>query len=416
MKRFIRSFLVILLIVTGAAAGSHNVMAKEEGQDVGSLYAGSAVLMDADSGRILFEKDGREKRPMASTTKIMTCILALELGNADDVVTASSDAASCPKVRLGVTRGEQFRFGDLLYSLMLESHNDAAVMIAEHLGGSVEGFADMMNEKARELGCEDTYFITPNGLDASVTVDGEEKVHSTTAADLARILKYCITESPQKENFLNVTRTSSYSFFDAEGKRNFTCNNHNAFLGMMEGALTGKTGFTANAGYCYVGALKRDNRTFIVALLACGWPNNKTYKWKDTAKLMTYGIENYTYHSLQEEGGLPKIPSKIPVIGGQGDRLGEDAWAETKTGACEDCSLLMRQGEEIQVTYKGQKSLEAPVKAGTQVGKIQYQVGEEVYLEVPVFVKESVEKVDFLWCLEKTMDLWALHSKKDAQS
>ena len=107
--------------------------------------------MDGDSGRILYEKNGYEPRPMASTTKIMTCILALEEGNEEDVVTASSRAASSPKVRLGMTEGETFRFGDLLYSLMLESHNDAAVMIAEHLDGSVEKFAERMNEKAREI-------------------------------------------------------------------------------------------------------------------------------------------------------------------------------------------------------------------------------------------------------------------------
>lgn len=111
-------------------------------------------------------------------------------------------------------------------------------------------------------------------------------------------MKYCIKESPCREDFLNVTRTASYSFYDADKKRSFSCNNHNAFLNMMEGALTGKTGFTANAGYCYVGALTRDGKTFIVALLACGWPNNKTYKWKDTVKLMNYGLENYSYRSF----------------------------------------------------------------------------------------------------------------------
>ena len=167
MKKII-SWILVCAVITGCfVVHRDTVWAEENGQGVGSLYATSAVLMDADSGRILYEKNGFEKRPMASTTKIMTCILALEKGNAEDIVTASAYAASRPKVHLGVTEGETFRFGDLLYSLMLESHNDAAVMIAEHLGGSVEGFADMMNAKAGELGCEDTYFITPNGLDAA---------------------------------------------------------------------------------------------------------------------------------------------------------------------------------------------------------------------------------------------------------
>ncbi|HIZ74244.1 MAG TPA: serine hydrolase, partial [Candidatus Mediterraneibacter stercoravium] len=128
------------------------------------LYARSAVLMDADSGRILFAKNGQEERAMASTTKIMTCILALEKGNLSDKVTVSDNAAAQPRVHLGMQSGQAFKLEDLLYSLMLESHNDSAVAIAEHIGGSVEGFASMMNQKAMELKCTDTYFITPNGL------------------------------------------------------------------------------------------------------------------------------------------------------------------------------------------------------------------------------------------------------------
>lgn len=118
---------------------------------------------------------------MASTTKIMTCILALENGQEQTVATASAKAAAAPKVHLGVREGEQFLLGDLLYSLMLESHNDAAVMIAETIGGSVEEFASLMNEKAAAIGCTDTHFVTPNGLDAS-DAGGD---HHTTAADLA---------------------------------------------------------------------------------------------------------------------------------------------------------------------------------------------------------------------------------------
>ena len=124
---------------------------------------------------------------MASTTKIMTCILALENGELTDEVEISEEAASQPQVKLGVRSGQNFYLIDLLYSLMLESHNDAAVAIAEHVGGSVQGFADMMNEKAAVLDCDSTYFITPNGLDA----EDENGIHHTTARDLARIMKYC---------------------------------------------------------------------------------------------------------------------------------------------------------------------------------------------------------------------------------
>lgn len=125
-----------------------------------NLYALSAVLMDGETGRVLYGKEAYKGRPNASTTKVMTCILALELAKGDDYVQVSGNAASQPQTRLGMREGQQFYLEDLLYSLMLKSHNDSAVAIAEHIGGSVEGFAEKMNEKAKELGCKDTFCYT----------------------------------------------------------------------------------------------------------------------------------------------------------------------------------------------------------------------------------------------------------------
>ena len=283
--------LLFLLAGRAPVRAAEQAEEGEAPEELSFLHARSAVLMDADSGRVLFGKEADTARPMASTTKIMTCILALEEGDLQMECSVSENAASSPEVRLGVREGESYRMEDLLYSLMLESHNDSAVVIAENTAGSVERFAELMNRKAEELGCPDTWFVTPNGLDAS----DETGVHSTTAADLARMLRYCIKESPQRESFLAITGKDSYTFTDLSGQRTFSLRNHNAFLTMMEGALTGKTGFTADAGYCYVGALENGGRTFIVALLACGWPGNKGYKWEDTRKLMQYGIESSTW-------------------------------------------------------------------------------------------------------------------------
>ena len=226
---------------------------------------------------------------MASTTKIMTCILVLEESEMDQVVTVSQNAASQPKVHLGMREGEEFYVEDLLYSLMLESHNDTAVALAETVGGSVEGFAGKMNEKAKQLGLTDTHFVTPNGLDG----EDEGGTHHTTAEDLAAIMRYCVMESPKKEEFLEITEAPSHTFTDLAGKRSYTAVNHNAFLTMMEGALGGKTGYTNEAGYCYVGALRQDERTYIVALLGCGWPNNRNYKWSDSKRLFQYGLDNF---------------------------------------------------------------------------------------------------------------------------
>ena len=163
------------------------------------LRARAAVLMDGDTGRILYGKNQDQTLPMASTTKIMTCILALENASLDDVVEVSSYAASMPDVQLNIREGEQYRLEDLLYSLMLESHNDTAAAIAEHVAGTREAFADMMNQKARDIGCRDTFFITPNGLDAEDPDTG--RIHSTTAAELAGILRYCLFQSPEREGF-----------------------------------------------------------------------------------------------------------------------------------------------------------------------------------------------------------------------
>lgn len=361
------------------------------------LYAQSAVLMDADSGRVLYGKNPEEKLPMASTTKIMTCILALEYGNREEIVEASSYAASMPKVKLGVKAGEKYRLGDLLYSLMLESHNDSAVVIAEAVGGSVENFASMMNQKARDIGCYDTYFITPNGLDAKVNDTG--KVHSTTAADLARIMAYCLTDSPQRERFLEITREQGYDFTDAEGARSFHCNNHNAFLGMMEEALSGKTGFTNNAGYCYVGAVESEGRIFTVALLACGWPNNRSYKWSDMKKLVLYGMERYHYQDIYEEKTFADIPVKNGIAGENGTPFEEASVSVTLQKEEEGLRYLLCEEDQVEVKTQVETTLSAPVAAGMQVGSVSYYLNGDLVKQYAVCTDFGVEERSFGWIL-----------------
>ena len=376
---------------------------KPEGQteipsELRQLYAQSAVLMDADSGRVLFEKNGYEQKPMASTTKIMTLIVTLENANLDEIVTVSQYAAGMPDVQLGIRKDEQYRLGDLLYSLMLESHNDSAVAIAEHVGGSVESFAEMMNAKARDIGCYNTYYITPNGLDAT----DEGGTHSTTAADLAKTMRYCITQSPKREEFLTITRTSSYSFGDTEGLRSFTVGNKNAFLTMMEGALSGKTGFNNNAGYCYLGALKRDDRTFIVALLACGWPNNRSYKWSDTRKLMSYGLENYEYRDVWEETEFCPLLVKngIPESGNLEDKA--YTGVELAVGSeAKHLKLLLSDEEQISVETNFPEELTAPIEPGTIVGSVRYYLDGEIVQIYPVTATDQVTPITLPWCLKR---------------
>ena len=365
------------------------------------LYARYAVLMDAETGRILFSKSGDTEAPMASTTKIMTCILALENGTLTDKVSVSSEAASQPEVSLGMKEGQSFYLKDLLYSLMLESHNDTAVAIAEHIGGSVSEFANMMNTKAEELGCMSTYFITPNGLDA----EDENGIHHTTAQDLACMMKYCITESPAKEQFLEITRTGSYTFSDCDGNGTYACTNHNAFLKMMDGALTGKTGFTADAGYCYVGALQNDDRTFIVALLACGWPNNKGYKWSDTRKLMTYGIENYFYRDVGPSYD-PYAELTVVVENGYTGSFPDSKNVDINVSAQgSPVRVLLKQDEEIESEVQLIENIAAPIKAGAQIGEITYSVNGNRIAVYPLCAEETALERTFKICLDYVVSL-----------
>lgn len=369
------------------ASGTDNT----QDQGPGSLYSLSAVLMDGESGRVLYGKEGTAARPMASTTKVMTCILALENSSGDDYVEVSENAAAQPEVKLGMKVGEQYYMEDLLYSLMLKSHNDTAVAIAEHVGGTLEGFAQMMNKKAEEIGCRDTYFITPNGLDAS----DENGVHHTTAEDLARIMRYAI----QNEIFLKITQTRSYTFTDIKKKRQFSIQNANALFDMTEGVLSGKTGFTADAGYCYVCACEKEGKLFIIALLGCGWPNNKSYKWSDTLKLLEYGNENYYYTTYWNNPILQSVPVKNAV---DGDTYG----TAVTQGICQISEeekkreVLLGRNERIEYSVDMEKSLEAPVKKGQKIGEIIYYLEGEKFCSYPITAEKSVEELTYQWCVE----------------
>ena len=355
-----------------------------------NLYARSAVLMDADTGRILFGKNDNEVMPMASTTKIMTLLVTLEHADLDEIVEVSARAASMPDVQLHIREGERYRLQDLCYSLMLESHNDSAVAIAEHVGGTVEGFAAMMNQKAKHLGCYHTYFITPNGLDA----EDEHGKHSTTARDLARIMRCCI----KNETFLSITREPSWMFTDMDGNRSFTVQNKNAFLQMMEGTLTGKTGFTNEAGYCYVGALERGEKRLITVVLACGWPNHKTWKWVDTKALMNYGLEDYHKETV---GSDRMVLEPVSVMDGRKERV--EILTDT---ALED--FLLKEDDEFTMEVLVPDVLKAPVQAGELVGSVVYYINGQIVDLFPVYTASEVKKIDLEWRLRQVIDLWQM--------
>lgn len=391
--------LGIFFYCMGISSGQH-VWAEEINEN--QLYAKAAVLVDGKTGRVLYEKNGYEEMPMASTTKIMTCIIALENAEIDRKVQVSEYASSMPAVDLGMVEGEEYVLEDLLYSLMLESHNDTAVAVAEGVSGSVEEFLSLMNEKADELGCENTLFLTPNGLDESIIDEnGNTLTHHTTASDLARIMCYCINESEMKEEFLKITQTQNYSFTDCSKKRQFNCNNHNALLTMMDGALSGKTGFTNAAGYCYVGALRSESRDYVVALLACGWPNNKNYKWSDSKKLFNFGMDSFSNKNIS----VPYKAVEYNVLNGQYDVETESTAKLTATVNLLNESVLLSETEQADVVYEIMENIEAPVKKGDKLGEIKYYIEDYLLFTGDIVSECDIPVKSMTWAVNEILEI-----------
>lgn len=399
MKKIVACFMILLTV--SVAFHLNMLYAKADVsapiEEPEGLLGQSALLMDAENGRVLFEKEGYRQMPMASTTKILTCLVALEQADGEDIVMVSANAASQPDVQMNICEGEEYRLLDLLYGMMLASYNDVAVAVAEHVGQTVEGFAHMMNEKAEQLGCQNSYFITPNGLDAQ----DENGVHHTTAYDLALILSAAI----QNETFLTITQTNSYTVNELNGKRSASADNHNALLLSMEGMISGKTGFTGDAGYCYAGAVQKDGKTLVAVTLACGWPPHKTYKWTDMVKLFTYGLDYYD--KITFDTSEIKLPEKLTVDDGQGDTCGASAFVEPLLEE-EQFDLLLREDEDLALSVELPDKLDAPVREGDVIGKIYYTLNNETVKERQILADRTVLQIDFVWMLFQTMRYFEL--------
>lgn len=377
----IRQCVLIYVLVCAVVVCGTKLYAKEASVP---LHAMSAVVIDGETGRVLYGKDEYTVRPMASTTKIMTLILALEYGQLDEYVTVSNYASKMPQVKLGIREGEQYLLKDLLYSMMLESHNDSAVAVAECVAGSTEKFADMMNQRAKEIGMTSTYFITPNGLDAQ---DGQRE-HSTTAYDLALLMRYCTMQSEQRELFLSICQTRQYDFWDYSQTRHFSVSNKNALLDQMDGVLAGKTGFTGKAGYCYVTAVRRGENTYIVALLACGWPNNRSYKWADTKNLISYVEESYEKKTVFD---APYREKSITI---------ENATMDTvKTYTKEGCSALLCQDDKVSLKGNIYQHMTLPIYPGDAVGSVDVYVNDVLVKSVTLYAEDYIEEMNFKYYL-----------------
>lgn len=321
------------------------------------VSAASAVLVDLDSGEVLYERAAGSRRPIASTTKIMTALLVLESATPFDEVTASGRAASQEGAELGLEPGERISVRELLYALMLQSANDAAVSLAEHVGGSVEVFVEQMNERARTLGLADTRFASPNGLDDS---------GYSTALDLAAITVAAFGSSTFEETV--GTRFRTIPAPEGPARR---IQNRNALLWLYPGALGVKTGYTGAAGFCLVAAAERDGLRLGTVVL--GSPQEP---FSDAAALLNFGFTVYERRQAVRLGD-PLDPVRV-------------AGRLIAVEAGDDLRVLVRREERVDVVIRPFRSLGLPVARGERVGELVVSAsGEEVGV-APVVAAESI--------------------------
>jgi len=327
-----------------------------------SLSARCAVLIEAETGRIIYALNQNSRQPMASTTKIMTALLAIENEPLDKIVTIPEGAVGVEGSSVYLKAGEQLTLESLLYALLLESANDAAAAIAIEIGGSIEGFAAMMNSKARELGLENTSFTNPHGLD--------NENHYTTASDLALIAR-CALED---EDFAHIvsTRQKIIQVMNDSSVRYLT--NHNKLLRLYDGAIGVKTGFTKKSGRCLVSAAEREGVRLIAVTLNA--PND----WDDHERMLDYGFSQIERVSLCKSGDYNLT---VPIISGSKKSV--------NVTNKDSLSIIMPKGEhEITVTAELERFYFAPVSAGDMLGCLVFKDHGEILGRVPLYSEADV--------------------------
>lgn len=344
-------------------------------EDYPKINARSAIVMDFESGRVLFEKNGYIKRPMASTTKIMTAIIALENGNLDDIVKVSKNAASIWGSTIHLTAGEEISLRELMYGLLLCSGNDAAIAISEHIAGSVEEFLNMMNRKAEEIGAKNTHFTSPHGLDGTG--------HYSTAYDLAVITRYALNNPV----FNEIIKTKSITM----GKRYMA--NTNEMLSGYEGADGVKTGYTGKAGRCLVTSATKDGRRFISVVLFCDSRHQRALSSK---MILDYAFANYYNKTLIKSEYI----GTLPVYKG----------FEKTVPIYVDKSVTMPLTEsEYQSLYTRislPSAVTAPIKERDFVGTLSVYLNNEILCESVIRAGKSIKKKNMLQYLVDVFIVW----------
>lgn len=343
------------------------------------VSAQSAVVLTADTGTVLFEKDGHTPRPVASTTKIMTALLALEAAQerGDPLVDITQEMVAVEGSSMGLQAGDSISLTGLAAGMLLASGNDAANAAALYLDGSLESFAARMNQRAAALGMEDTHFVTPSGLDGE---DAQGLGHLSTAYDMALLARAALED----QAFRQLCSSPSLAVEFAEPVKRVTYTNHNKLLAQYQGCVGVKTGFTKEAGRCLVSAAERDGALLIAVTLNA--PND----WQDHTALLDYGFSQVEPYQLA--GGdvrltVPVVGSPVEAVSLRGSNGGE-------------VTLPLGQGAQVERVVRAPKFLYAPVEAGEQVGEICWYLEGQLLGSAPLTAAGAAplqEKAPSLW-------------------
>lgn len=379
------------IVQTAAAAKKSNESADDLAKSVNSR---AAVVIDRASHTVLFEKNAYSKVKMASTTKIMTATVVLENCKLDEIATVSAKAAGTGGSRIGLKTGDKISVNDLLYGLLLFSGNDTAVVLAEHVGGSIDGFADMMNKKAAELGLTNTCFKTPHGLD--------KEGHFTTAYELAILSDYAL----KNETFAKIVGTKSATIYINGNPKNIK--NTNELLGNLEGVYGIKTGFTNGANRCLVTACKRDNLDVISVVLGA---DTKKFRTSDSIKIIEYSFANYEPINISEI-----IKEKF------------EAWKRVNMGSFNVYKPSVESGEisitlddikddyiipiekskkdQIECKINCETNLIPPMERGTILGGVEIYTGDELIYNKAILLDNNIYKKGFLEYIKKCLEVY----------
>ena len=390
MKKILYSILIFLLILLNfSTVCADDVDNEVDFEDTIEVTASNVselpktnsrryIVYDRISKSMIIGKNEDVKSAMASTTKIMTTIVILEKADLNEKVTVSAKAGGTGGSRLGLKRGDKTSVRDLLYGLMLRSGNDAAVALAEHVGGSVKGFAELMNEKAIELGLTNTHFVTPHGLD--------DANHYTTALELAKLTDYAM----DNETFAKIVGTKSTTIYINNQSRQI--NNTNELLGVLNGVVGVKTGFTNNAGRCLVTETKRNNMDIITIVLGADTKKDRT---KDSVNLIEYTFSKYKMYNLEERiieefNKWKNINEKRILI-----TKGKQNNPKLALGAIEKATIPICDNDKIEYSINALTEVEAPVEQWNLMGTLTVKLNGEILENIDIVNVNEVQKRDW---------------------